>query len=335
MYWYELATAFVLSLILIGIVRHIALKIGLLDRPNSRSIHIKTTPRGAGIGFTLAVFATVLIWHHDLVMKYPWVSVSIVTVFLVGMLDDRRDTSPKTKFIVIILATIMLYCDGVVVDDVGLFFGHDLSLGWLALPFTVFAVSGFTNAMNLVDGLDGLSATISIVILSVFAFIGMVYHDELLVVPSVLFIASLSAFLWFNWYPASIFMGDSGSLTLGFVISVLAIRSLDYLPTVSILFIAAIPILDTLVVMIRRKRSGRSVFVADQCHLHHVLWHFFAQNTPRTVAVLGTMQTLYSFTGIYLDKQTDEGVLLALFLLNVFVLYLFLEAMIRWQGREC
>jgi len=149
------------------------------------------------------------------------------------------------------------------------------------------------------------------------------------------FIAALLAFLVFNWYPASIFMGDSGSLTLGFVIAMLAIKSLEYLPTVSILFVAAIPILDTLVVMIRRKLNGRSIFSADRCHIHHILRHFFAEDTRKTVLFLGVFQLIYSLTGLQLDKSMDEGLLLILFLLNIVLLYLFLGAMIKRQKREC
>jgi UDP-GlcNAc:undecaprenyl-phosphate GlcNAc-1-phosphate transferase len=149
------------------------------------------------------------------------------------------------------------------------------------------------------------------------------------------FISALLGFLIFNWHPASIFMGDSGSLTLGFVISLLAIKSLAYLPTVSILFIAALPILDTLVVMVRRKIKGRSIFSADRCHIHHILRHFFAEDTRKTVLFLGVFQGINSLTGLQLEKQLDEGYPMILFLLNVVLLYMFLAAMIKRQKRNC
>ena len=215
------------------------------------------------------------------------------------------------------------------------FLVFELSLGWFALPFTMFAVVGFTNALNLIDGLDGLAATVSIVILGSFFAVGYMHDDLFMMIISGAFISALLAFLVFNWYPASIFMGDSGSLTLGFVISVLAIKSLAYLPTVSILFIAAIPILDTLVVMVRRKMNGRSMFSADRCHIHHILRHFFAEDTRKTVLFLGVLQGIYSLTGLHLDRHMDEGFLLILFLLNIVLIYMFLAAMIKRQKREC
>jgi UDP-GlcNAc:undecaprenyl-phosphate GlcNAc-1-phosphate transferase len=256
-------------------------------------------------------------------------------VFIIGILDDRHDTSPNTKFIIIFISTYLLSLDGIIIDDLGTYWGTELSLGWLALPFTMFAVSGFTNALNLIDGLDGLSATISIVILSVYAVIGYQHHDAFIFLFSTLLIVSLLAFLLYNWHPATIFMGDSGSLTLGFIISVIAIKSLAYMPTVSVLFVAALPILDTLVVMIRRKRAGKSVFTPDRCHMHHILLHYLKGDIRKTVLTLAIVQLIYSTIGIQMDKQMDEGLLLILFLVNVVVLYLFLQWMIQRKGESC
>ncbi|MCF6205588.1 MAG: undecaprenyl/decaprenyl-phosphate alpha-N-acetylglucosaminyl 1-phosphate transferase [Sulfurovum sp.] len=256
-------------------------------------------------------------------------------VFLIGLIDDHNDASPYTKFFIIILAVFLLYYDGIVINKLGTFFGQELRLGWLSIPFTIFAVSGFTNAMNLIDGLDGLSATLGIIILAVFMIVGITHGDSFMTVLASLTITALAAFLLFNWHPATIFMGDSGSLTLGFLISVLAIKSLAYLPTVSILFIAAIPILDTLIVMIRRKRNGRSAFSADKCHIHHLVQTFFEGNTKRAVVSLGVLQAIYSLTGLQLDRSSDEGMLLLLFVLNVILLYMILGAMIKCQERSC
>lgn len=331
----EYSTIFLLALILINMIRNNASKWGLVDIPNGRSTHVNHTARGAGIGFYLAIAFTVPFFHFDLILSYAWTCIAILLVFIIGVLDDHHDASPNAKFFVIIFSTILLSFDDIIICDLGTFFGAELSLGWFALPFTVFAVTGFTNALNLIDGLDGLAGTISIVILSIFFTVGYLNDDLFMMMISMAFISALLAFLIFNWNPASIFMGDSGSLTLGFVISMLAIKSLAYLPTVSILFIAAIPIVDTLVVMTRRKLNGRSMFSPDRCHIHHVLRHFFAEDTPRTVFFLGVFQMVYSLTGLQLDKTMDEGVLLILFLLNVVLFYLFLGAMIKRQKRKC
>lgn len=317
------------------LLKHYAPKLGLIDIPNGRSIHVVHTPRGAGIGFYLAIALIYPLFHFDIMEQYPWTFLAIFLIFCVGLLDDYKDTSPKTKFIVLILSTIMLSFDGLLIDDIGTFFGLPITLGWFALPFTVFAVAGFTNALNLIDGLDGLATSISIVILGAFFIVGYQHDDVFMMSLSLAFIAALLAFLLFNWHPASIFMGDSGSLTLGFVISVLAIKSLAYVPTVSILFITAIPLFDTLVVMVRRKLKGRSAFSADRCHMHHILRHFFAEDTRKTVLFLGVFQLIYSITGLQLEQNIDEGYLFIQFLLNIVLLYLFLAAMIKRQKRDC
>ncbi len=331
----ELALVFALSLIFIAIVRLYGPVFGLVDIPNGRSSHVKHTPRAAGIGFFLAVVFVFPFFHWDILLGYPWTFVAIFIIFIVGVLDDHHDTSTNTKFIVIILATVFLYFDGIYIHRLGTFFGFPLVLGWFALPFTVFAVVGFTNALNLIDGLDGLAATVSIVILGAFLWVGYAYDDSFMTVLSSVFIATLLAFLVYNWHPASIFMGDSGSLVLGFVIALLAVKSLAYLPAISILFVAAVPILDTVIVMVRRKIRGRSMFSADRCHIHHILRHFFAEDTRKTVLFLGVLQVVYSLTGLQLHKGADAGVVLVLFVFNTIMLYMFLAAMIKRQQRDC
>jgi len=326
---------FILSLGLVRTVRTNAGHWGLVDVPNDRSTHKEHIARGAGIGFYLAVVFVFPFFHLELLLSYIWTCVAILLVFIIGVLDDHHDTSPNAKFFILIFSTILLFFDNILIDDLGTFFGLELSLGWFALPFTIFAVTGFTNALNLIDGLDGLAAAISLVILTSFFTVGYMHDDQFIMVLSSAFAVALLAFLVYNWHPASIFMGDSGSLTLGFVISVLAIKSLAYIPAVSILFIAAIPILDTLVVMIRRKLNGRSIFSADRCHIHHILRHFFAEDTAKTVLFLAIFQLIYSLTGLQLDKNMDEGFILILFLLNIVLFYLLLSAMIKRQKRKC
>jgi len=326
---------FIVSLLLIFLVKKYAQQIGFIDVPNERSTHKNHTPRGAGVGFFLAVAVVIPFFYSDLLFSYLWTLVAIMIIFIIGVLDDHHDASPNTKFIIIILATVFLSFDNIIISDIGIFFGIHIMLGWFALPFTIFAVVGFTNALNLIDGLDGLSAAISIIVLATFYAIGYQNNDLFMVLLSGSFIAGLLAFLLFNWYPASIFMGDSGSLTLGFIIALLAVKSLAYIPAVSVLFVAAIPIIDTITVMIRRKLQGRSMFSADKCHVHHVMRGVFSGNTPKTVIFLAFLQAVYSFIGLQLDKKIDEGYLLLFFVLNLVLLYLFFGAMLKKQGEKC
>ncbi len=326
---------FFISLGFIAIVKVKAPKWGLIDIPNERSTHSIHIARGAGIGFFLAVLFVLPFYDIEVSLYYIYTYIAVLFVFLIGLIDDVNGSSPNIKFLIIILATILLSFNNIIITTLGNYFGFELSLGWFSLLFTIFAVVGFTNALNLIDGLDGLAASISIVILGTFYVVGYTHSDIFMMLISGAFIFTLLAFLVFNWNPASIFMGDSGSLVLGFVISILAIKSLSYIPTAAILFLAAIPILDTLVVMIRRKRSGRSMVSADKCHIHHILKHFLKENTKKTVIILSLVQLLYSAIGLWFCQDINEIYILTFFIFNILFLYITLKVMMKKLGISC
>ena len=235
---------------------------------------------------------------------YYCIFASIIIVFLTGVYDDFKDICSKKKFLFIIIATILAFIDGFTINSLGNYFGYELTLGYFALPFTIFAVVGFTNALNLTDGLDGLAGSISIVILASLLYIGVINSDPILIYLPVFLISSLLAFLFFNWYPAKVFMGDSGSLFLGFSISILSIYALEYINPASILFLAAIPLLDTLIVMRRRKQRNQSLFVADKNHLHHILLNF-KKDKIFTVATLIKLQLVFVLIFVQVHHQSD------------------------------
>lgn len=330
-----IGTVFVISLLLIRVLIIKAPNWGLVDIPNERSEHTRPIPRGAGIGFFSGYLLAISVFSFDFVVFNWLVFLSISLVFGIGILDDRYDLKPSVKFLIIIIATSLLYLDGTFIDDVGRYLGVPVSLGWFAFPFTLFAVVGFTNALNLIDGLDGLAASLSIISLIAFFAIGYLHHDQFMMILSGALIASLLAFLVYNWSPASIFMGDSGSLTLGFMISLLAVKSLVYISTTSVLFITAVPLLDTFSAMIRRKRHKKSMIKADKCHIHHILHTFFDKNTPKTVLVLVGIQAVYTLIGFYMEREIDQTLPFVLFALNVIIVYFILKYMIQKQCREC
>ena len=306
-----------------------------MDHPVARSIHRDPVPRLGGIVMVAVLLSFMFLFHHDFIVQHSWLVGAVVMVFGVGVLDDRIALIARHKLLAIVLASVLLVMDGVVVEHIGTFFRMDITLGWLAVPFTVFAVSGLTNAINLIDGLDGLAASLGLAMLVVFAWIGYHHHDPFMFTVSLYLIVGLAVFLMFNWFPASIFLGDAGSLMIGFVIAILAIKSLAYYSAVSVLFMVLIPVIDTAVVMLRRWRTGRSIFAPDRCHTHHIVKAFFKGSSPRTALILGTLQLIYGLTGLYLNPHADEGIPLLLILLNIALVYLFSNAMIRWEKREC
>lgn len=273
-------------------------KLDLYDVPNERSHHCSVTPRGAGIGFVSALFLSLAFFEFSLFSSYWYIFLAIFVVFVIGVIDDKSDVSARLKFIFIFIAIFLLWLNDLTIDTLGIWFGHEVTLHTIvALLFSLFALAGYTNALNLIDGIDGLSSTISIVILSFFLLVGLEYQSDIIVTLSSFTIAVLVGFLFFNWNPAKIFMGDSGSLTLGFIISVLCILSIEYIHPVAVLYLTAIPTLDTLIVMVRRIRRGKSPFSPDKTHIHHILVKFFDNNVKKTVFFLAVLQSVFGGIG--------------------------------------
>lgn len=225
-------------------------------------------------------------------------------ILALGIYDDLKNSSVLCKFSTITLSAIFLCCDDLIIVNLGTYFGYPIVFSslWLSIPFTVIAVVGFTNALNLIDGLDGLAGlagSISIVIFSSLWYIGYQYSDPLLLLISPVMIAALSGFLIFNWNPAKVFMGDSGSLTLGFIISILSISALsNQVNPVIVLYLLALPIIDTLIIIIKRKINHRPIFSPDKQHIHHVFLDFFNGKVKITVVAIIFIQLLYTLFGL-------------------------------------
>jgi len=315
-----LAGIYATSLFGIYLLMRYAKYFNLIDFPNERSMHKKVTPRGAGISFVLSVFIFVLLFDFEHFKIYYYIYLAIFIVFLAGLWDDIKSISPKVKFIFIFFSSLLLYFNDFAIYSLGTYLGYEILLPrWLIFPFTFFAIAGYTNALNLMDGLDGLAGTIAIVIFITFLIIGIENKDTLLITLSSSFTVSILAFLFFNWHPAKIFMGDSGSLALGMVISILSIQALHYIAPISVLFIVAIPVLDTFIVMTRRIQRHGSPFRADKNHMHHFLFNVKG-DVSYTVIILVLMQMVFSIIGYQLNPS-NEFLSLILFMI-FFYLYL-------------
>jgi len=298
---------------------------GMVDIPNERSSHINPIPRGAGVGIFLAFLIVLLLYHMPFVLLHKGFMLGTLVVFLTGVYDDNRGVKPKIKFAAITVATLLIYfLDDMKIDTLGIWFGHEITLPmFIALPVTIVAVVGFTNAMNLIDGLDGLSGSVAIVIFSAFYYIGLTYHDAFIMTISILMIAAIIAFLLFNWHPAMIFMGDSGSLILGFIIAVIAIKSISYISVTSVLFLTAIPIIDTITVMVRRLQRGLSPFNPDKTHLHHKVLRWKG-GVDNAVVMIVLIQFVFSIMGLALRRQPDN-IVFFIFVIILILAFAFLD----------
>jgi UDP-GlcNAc:undecaprenyl-phosphate GlcNAc-1-phosphate transferase len=298
-----LLTSFCLSLVLTPLVRLLALRIGAVDRPGARKIQTKPIPRLGGVGVAMAAGLTVLLAHAlegvddlfipvDLAAWTPMLLGGLI-VFVGGVWDDIRPLSAGMKFLFQGVAAAIAIGLGVRIEEL-FFFGTGIwDLGVLAIPLTFLWIVGITNAFNLVDGLDGLAAGLASIAAGTCAAIFLLRGDAQDAMLLVILVGALAGFLRYNFNPARIFLGDSGSLVVGYVLAVTAItgsqKGATAMAVIVPLLVFGLPILDTLLSMARRFVGGlkmiepykaplkqrvlaaKRMFEADQGHIHHRL----------------------------------------------------------------
>ena len=311
-------------------------QINLIDLPNSRSSHNLPTVRGFGIVIFFSIGVTLLAFKSFLVIEHPNLLAAILVVGFLGLIDDIKGMPPVIKITTIVVVYMFLFAEGFVILNLGVYYGLELNLNlMIAIIFSTISIVTFTNAFNLIDGLDGLSGLIAIIIFLAFLAIGLSNNDQFLITISILFITPLLVFMFYNWHPAKVFLGDSGSLMIGFVISLMAIRSLNYIEPIAVLYITAVPIIDFLFVTIRRLKTRESIFKADRSHCHHILLSFFNGNVKKTVIIISAFQALLSLIGvIFVAKVIDSLVVLALFLISFFIIYKLLNSLLLSQSNQ-
>jgi len=275
----------------------------LLDIPNARSSHKSATPKIGGIAiFTTLCLSTFL--YPDFVINNFLSVIAICLIFMIGLIDDLKDLSPYPKFSIIALSSVLIIMNGYTINSLGIYFSVHASLGIFAIPFTIFAVVGFTNAVNLIDGLDGLAGGVSSAILIGFLYLGYLHNDYVILYLSSVLLVGILVFLLFNLHPAKVFLGDNGALVIGFITAMIAIRLLDYISPTSVFFLSGIPILDTLFVMVNRIKNKKSPFIADKTHLHHqILRH--TKDGKKTVYILILSQLMFTLIGLSLIDNSD------------------------------
>jgi UDP-GlcNAc:undecaprenyl-phosphate/decaprenyl-phosphate GlcNAc-1-phosphate transferase len=270
--------AFLITIFAVPSIVRIAHLKNILDQPNLRTVHEELTPRLGGTAM-FAGFMSALTLFSDLDNGVQQLLAGCVMLFFIGLKDDLITVSALKKFSVQLLATgiVMFISDVRITSFQGIFGIGELTIG-LSYGFTFIMIIGITNSVNLIDGLDGLAGTIVLIISITFGVYFYLYGGDFYgnyATVAFCLVGGLLGFLRYNFYKASIFMGDTGSLLCGFIISVLAIqfiemRSVPAAPTVAI-GILYIPLLDTMRVFVIRIITGKSPFSPDKNHIHHCL----------------------------------------------------------------
>jgi UDP-GlcNAc:undecaprenyl-phosphate GlcNAc-1-phosphate transferase len=272
--------------ILTPLIRRWALRLNLLDHAlTARKIHGRPIPRLGGIAIVIAFYAPLvglLIFRSDVGAMFLAERDHVLGLFiggpliaLLGIYDDLHGAGARKKFAVQFLVAGAMYAFGFRVVALANPFGSPLALGWLALPFTLLWFVGVINAMNLIDGLDGLAGGVALVAVATTFAISVERGHPLMILFCAALAGAIVGFLFYNFNPASIFMGDTGSMFLGFVLAASALRTHQKSATAVAVLIPAIalglPILDTLLAMSRRAVRGQPIFQADREHIHHRL----------------------------------------------------------------
>lgn len=275
-HFYIFITPLFLCTILVPYVSRLCVHIGGIDTPDERKIHSLAIPRLGGIAIFSSLLFTV-IFYCEINQQLKGFLAGAIVIFLTGLADDLSNLTPRQKFAGEFLAAgLAVFMGGICVQDLGNPFGFGIiELGPVAIPFTIFGIVGLINAINLLDGLDGLAGGVCAIACVSFSAISYNSGNSSLFSLSLILLGSLIGFLRYNSFPARIFMGDGGSLLLGYCMGVFSVvlasggtaRVSPYIP----LLIMGLPILDTLVVMITRKREKKRIFMPDKTHLHHKL----------------------------------------------------------------
>ncbi len=312
-------------------VRKIAIKHGIGETPNARKIHKTFMPHLGGLGifagFAFGVIASGAFFPDlmkEIFRAYWGLIAAAVVILLLGIYDDLKGLDAKRKFLGQFLAVSLIVVSGCVIREVRLPFGGYLQLGFWALPVTYLWLIGVNNAVNLLDGLDGLAAGVSLIVSAVLAVISFQTGNWPLFILILSLIGGILGFLKYNYHPASIFMGDTGSLFLGLMMAALSLKTVETAPgrfgLLLPIIILAIPIGDTSVAVFRRLNKGKHPFKPDKDHLHHRLI-YLGLTHKQAVHIIYLISLLYAVAAFLIYKQTGlfgEILLLVVVILSAF-----------------
>jgi UDP-GlcNAc:undecaprenyl-phosphate GlcNAc-1-phosphate transferase len=336
-YFLACAVAAGVTGMLLWVLRHLALRIGLVDHPGERKQHEGDIALIGGIAMFCGLMLAAMSLEGSLGGYRAFFAAAALLV-IVGILDDFHELPTWSRFVAqFVAALIMTLGGGVVVTDLGSIIGSGpVSLGIWSIPFTVFATVGVINAFNMMDGADGLAGSVALVALSLFAYVAWAGGRNLDAAMLGLLLCTVLVFLAVNARvpgrsQALVFMGDAGSMFLGFVLAWFAV-SLSQgeqraMAPATALWILAIPLLDTVGILVRRMSAGRSPFLAATDHIHHLMFAGgLSVNT--IVGLVGVAALLFGLGGVLaMQAGVTESILFGAFLL-LFLLHLWIASVV-------
>lgn len=337
----SVGSAFFSNIIITPILIYLAKKFQWYDSTNERKIHISPTPRIGGVGVFISFIIGISVFfilasssHLEMGLnffKYVTLLIAIAGIFTVGIFDDYLNLSAKFKFGIQAMLTIMLIVAGFRFKEIYIpFVQQTISLGWFSYPLTFVWIVGVSNAINLIDGMDGLAGGLSCIGLTSVGLYSLILNDVGLSVLAFALAGSLLAFLVFNFPPAKIFMGDAGSYVIGLTLAVVPLANNPLYDSVTLylaITVCIIPICDTLSSMIRRVVFYRvSFFTPDKEHTHHKLLNLGLSTTQILVVIYLICFNLCGVTLLWSLFQTDWSLMLIIFVwIGVGIFFLILS----------
>ena len=309
----------------------LASRTGAMDKPDARKVHKKPIPRIGGLGIYAAFMIAVLILmaladlSSELFFSVVGLLISGTLIVIVGAADDYCNLPAKVKLLgQIIAATVLVVIFDVRIDFITDPFGDYLYLEWFAIPATIFWLVGLTNTVNLIDGLDGLAAGVSAIAATTILLVALEQNVLLVAVLTAAIAGACVGFLYYNFNPACIFMGDSGSNFLGFMlagISVIgAVKSAATIALIVPILALGLPILDTTFAIVRRYRGGVPIFKPDKGHLHHRLLGLgFTQK--QAVLLMYVISALLGLSAVALTEVSSQIAILILIIVAAAIFY--------------
>lgn len=310
--------------VLFPIVKWIANHVGALDLPNKRKVHKKPMPLLGG----LMIFSGFLFGYMFFAPQNTQMLAILIAGFIViltGLIDDIKPLKAREKLIgQLIASSIIAFYGKILLNDVS-FLGFYFDFGVFSYPLTIIFIVALMNCINFIDGLDGLAAGVSSIFFATMGILAFILHNigSLEITLTFIMLGASLGFLIFNFNPSKIFMGETGSMFLGFMISVVCLLGFKAVTLTSLvvpMLILAIPILDTLFAILRRIINHKPIYEADKQHLHHQLLNKkFSQRT--TVLIIYLVNILFSFASVfYVLKDKRYGV----------IIYVILVLLITW-----
>lgn len=293
----------VIAMVLTPTVARLAILVGAVDKPNHRKVHSKHMPTMGGLAIFFAFFLGHLIFRYPH-FQFQGIFYGGLIILAAGIVDDLFGLQPRWKLLAQFIATTVVIFYGQV-------YFHSFTIpyvGWVDPGFVGYIITylwviGMTNAINLIDGLDGLASGISSITFLTMYFLAAQVNDYFVMTYALILAGSTMGFLIYNFHPAKIFMGDTGAMFLGYIVAVMAMmgfRNATFISFVVPILILGVPVFDTVFAMVRRKIQGRPITQADKGHLHHLLMDLNRSQT-KTVLIIYGISILFSAVAVIYD----------------------------------